>query len=133
MERDGWPSEWYRAILWACALSVINDLREHAYGYNIGLHLSQRSLGNVTGGTLYPILKRLEADGLVTTQWREGELGPGRKYYRLTDSGRARLLEVAADWSEFTEVSAGVLKGQQGGARGLSEGLDAEPSVAPHR
>ena len=40
------------------------------YGYNIGTYLSRRRLGSVTGGTLYPVLKRLEADGLVTTRLR---------------------------------------------------------------
>jgi PadR family transcriptional regulator PadR len=111
-----WPSGWYRAILWACALSIIDELGENAYGYSIGLRLEERRLGNVTGGTLYPILKRLETDGFVTTQWRDGELGPGRKHYRLTDSGRARLSEVAEDWSRFSAISAGVLKGRQGEA-----------------
>lgn len=115
MHEVGWPSEWYRAILWACALSVIDDLDDEAYGYNIGAHLGQRRLGTITGGTLYPILKRLETDGLVTTQWREGERGPGRKHYRLTNSGRARLSEVAAGWSTFAKISAEILKGHSGG------------------
>jgi PadR family transcriptional regulator PadR len=111
-----WPSEWYRAILWACALSVIDDLDDDAYGYNIGTHLSRRRLGSITGGTLYPLLKRLEADGLVTTHWREGHQGPGRKHYRLTAPGRRLLAEVADRWSEFTEVSTSVLKGDRNGA-----------------
>ncbi|HEY5785591.1 MAG TPA: PadR family transcriptional regulator [Microlunatus sp.] len=116
MDGDEWPSGWYRAILWACALSVIDDLGDNAYGYSIGARLEERRFGSVTGGTLYPILKRLEADGFVTTQWREGDLGPGRKHYRLTSGGRARLSEVAADWSRFSAASAEILKGHHGEA-----------------
>jgi len=116
MTTETWPSEWYRAILWACALSVINELEDDAYGYNIGIQLSRRRLGSITGGTLYPLLKRLEADGLVTTQWREGNQGPGRKHYRLTSPGRLRLAEVSDKWLEFTAVSTSVLKGDRDGA-----------------
>ena len=113
-DEDEWPSAWYRAILWACLLGVIDELGDNAYGYSVGMRLNQHDLGSVTGGTLYPILKRLETEGFVTTMWRDGERGPGRKHYRLTDSGRTRLSEVAAEWSRFSVITARVLRGQHG-------------------
>ena len=113
-DEEAWPSAWHRAILWACTLGVIDELGDNAYGYSVGMRLHEHDLGSVTGGTLYPILKRLEADGFVTTMWRDGDRGPGRKHYRLTASGRTRLSEVAEEWSRFSTISARVLRGQHG-------------------
>ena len=53
-------------------------------------------------GTLYPILTRLEADGLVTSSWREGDGGPGRKYFAITAAGRRALRSQIDDWHTFT-------------------------------
>jgi PadR family transcriptional regulator PadR len=49
-------------------------------------------------GTLYPLLSRLRREGLLDYEWRESELGPPRKYYRLTPQGRAELAELNAYW-----------------------------------
>lgn len=52
-------------------------------------------------GTLYPLLSRLRREGLVDYEWRESGLGPPRKYYRLTDSGRDQLSELQAYWDRL--------------------------------
>jgi PadR family transcriptional regulator PadR len=52
-------------------------------------------------GTLYPLLSRLRREGLVEYEWQESDSGPPRKYYRLTDSGRAQLAELDAYWSRI--------------------------------
>ncbi len=52
-------------------------------------------------GTLYPLLSRLRREGLVDYEWRESDLGPPRKYYRLTDAGRAQLAELQAYWNRL--------------------------------
>ena len=49
-------------------------------------------------GTLYPLLSRLRREGLVDYAWQESEAGPPRKYYRLTDAGRAQLTELDDYW-----------------------------------
>jgi PadR family transcriptional regulator PadR len=49
-------------------------------------------------GTLYPLLSRLRREGLLDYEWRESELGPPRKYYRLTPDGRSELAELDAYW-----------------------------------
>src|SRR6478735_1741312 len=78
----GWPTEWMRGALAVCVLHVIAD--GPTYGYAIASALSDAGLGTVKGGTLYPLLGRLEEAGLVSVEWRAGESGPGRKFYAIT-------------------------------------------------
>ena len=52
-------------------------------------------------GTLYPLLSKLRRDQLVDYEWVESEAGPPRKYYRLTDKGRARLADLSAYWRQL--------------------------------
>lgn len=52
-------------------------------------------------GTLYPLLSRLRREDLLEYEWRESELGPPRKYYRLTPAGRAQLDELNAYWHDL--------------------------------
>jgi PadR family transcriptional regulator PadR len=61
------------------------------------------------GGTLYPLLSRFESAGLVSVEWRAGDGGPGRKYYRLTDAGRSELRIGASRWALFTDLTRDVI------------------------
>jgi len=79
------------------------------YGYAISARLAKHGLGAVKGGTLYPLLARLEASGDVVVEWRAGDGGPGRKYYELTEAGRAQLQARSERWTTFTETTAGLL------------------------
>ena len=74
------------------------------YGYEIATRLEAGGLGTVKGGTLYPLLGRLEEAGWVNVEWRAGEGGPGRKYYTLTDVGRTEAAAQAARWTQFTGI-----------------------------
>nr|WP_204332088.1 PadR family transcriptional regulator [Geodermatophilus sabuli] len=96
-----------RATLPLCVLAVVAD--EETYGYAIAQRLQAAGFGAVKGGTLYPVLNRLEQDGLVTSSWREGAGGPGRKFFTVTPRGTASLAERAAAWHTFTERAAGLL------------------------
>ncbi len=58
--------------------------RGEAYGYELTKKLESSGMGVIKGGTLYPVLARLEAEGLVYIRWSEPRSGPARKYYRLT-------------------------------------------------
>ena len=98
-----WPSEWLRGVLEVCVLRVLAD--GATYGYAIASRLTDGGLGVVKGGTLYPLLNRLESAELVTVEWRPGDGGPGRKYYQLTDDGHRTLQSTAEHWSRFTEVT----------------------------
>ena len=92
-------AQWLRGALDLCVLAVL--VEQERYGYELSQLLAAAGLGQVKGGTLYPLLARLEAAGLVTTRWQPGEQGPGRKYYQITEAGRAQLDVQAAGWREF--------------------------------
>lgn len=66
-------------------------------------------------GTLYPLLYRLEEQGLVEWEWDDPERGTRRKYYRLTAAGRARLEELAAEWRRFSAQVDALLAEEEGG------------------
>lgn len=106
---DDWPSEWLRGVLGVCVLRVLSD--GPTYGYAIGTALADGGLGTLKGGTLYPLLKRLEDAGHVTIEWRAGEGGPGRKYYQLTRSGEDELTRAGDQWTRFTEVTRSIIHG----------------------
>jgi PadR family transcriptional regulator, regulatory protein PadR len=101
-------SQWLRGVLDLCVLAVLQGGRE-AYGYQLAQALERSGLGAIQGGTLYPVLLRLERLGLVTSAWREGRAGPARRYYRLTTQGEATLQRAVADWRVFADRVAAVL------------------------
>lgn len=96
IERRG---QWLRGVLDLCVLGLLRD--RESYGYQLAQALDAAGIGPIQGGTLYPVLLRLQRTGLVTAQWREGAGGPARKYYRITDLGRAALREGGRDWTAF--------------------------------
>ncbi|NLU68434.1 PadR family transcriptional regulator [Streptomyces sp. HNM0574] len=91
-----------------CLLGVLES-EERSYGYALLNRLDAAGLGKVKAATLYPALARLEEEGAVEVEWGAGEGGPGRKYYRITAHGRARLGEEAAAWGEFTSAVGALL------------------------
>jgi PadR family transcriptional regulator PadR len=106
-----WPTEWMRGALSVCVLAIVADAE--TYGYVIGQRLRAAGLGIVKGGTLYPILTRLEEDGLLTSSWRAGDGGPGRKYFTITAAGRRAVRGQVEDWHTFTgRVAALITKGR---------------------
>lgn len=107
MEPQQWPGEWMRGVLSLCVLAVVAE--EETYGYAVAQRLQGAGLGTVKGGTLYPVLARLEQDGLLASTWREGSGGPGRKFFAATPAGRAALRERTTSWLTFTERATGLL------------------------
>ena len=107
MTETPWPTEWLRGVLEVCVLAVIE--RGPTYGYAISAELAAAGLGDLKGGTLYPLLGRCEQAGWVAVEWRVGESGPGRKYYTLTPSGRTELRGRASRWHEFVDVTGSLL------------------------
>ena len=92
-------TQWLRGVLDLCVLGALT--RGESYGYEIAQRLEAGGLGSIAGGTLYPALLRLERLGLVVADWRAGDGGPARKYYRLSPEGTATLQAAAADWAVF--------------------------------
>ena len=77
-----------------------------AYGYEIVTKLSDRTRGalEITDGTLYPVLYRLERGGFVTVRWETPQRGVPRKYYRLTPEGTVQLERLSREWTTFAEA-----------------------------
>jgi PadR family transcriptional regulator PadR len=106
-DETAWPTQWLRGVLELCVLAVISDGR--TYGYAIAQRLETAGFGRIKGGTLYPILLRLEQEGLVTAAWGEGRGGPGRKFYEITQEGSTELARRRGDWSAFTATADALL------------------------
>ena len=102
VEERAWPAQWTRGTLEIAALAAIGSTS--AYGYLIAQRMTAAGLGPVKGGTLYPLLTRLEEAGLVASQWEPGERGPGRKFFRLTEAGVTRLRDERALFVRFTSA-----------------------------
>ena len=83
-----------------------------AYGYEIVSKLTAQTNGalEVTDGTLYPVLYRLERAGYVAVRWETPERGVPRKYYRLTDEGQEELERLRDEWTTFAKAMARLLK-----------------------
>ncbi|MEV6246989.1 helix-turn-helix transcriptional regulator [Streptomyces sp. NPDC051742] len=92
-------SSWLKGVLDLLVLSRLTDAE--SYGYEIAKALAEAGLGEIKGGTLYPVLNRLEEAGLVEAEFRAAERGPGRRYYRLTAQGREHLAAESRDWLRF--------------------------------
>src|SRR5438445_13693958 len=79
---------------------------QHSYGYAIIKRVSDLSGGHLTwtDGMLYPVLHRLERNGLIASKWRSSESGRRRKYYRLTKAGRTELEAERKRWQTVDET-----------------------------
>lgn len=71
--------------------------------------LGAHGLPDVAGGAVDPVLNRLEAEGRLRSEWREGSGGPGRKLYSLTPQGESWLHETSGAWQDFTARVSAVL------------------------
>lgn len=103
-----WPTPWVRAALGTAVLASLEDGPLH--GYAIALRLEERGFGRPRGGSLYPLLNTLESTGAVTAAWSEGDSGPGRRSYALTDEGRRRLARERTDWSALVAALGSIEK-----------------------
>lgn len=89
-----------KGVLGLCVLALL--ARADSYAYEIASRLSD-AIG-MGEGTIYPLMRRMQSDGLVETYLVESSAGPSRKYYRLTAAGRAALDAQAAEWTSFTRA-----------------------------
>ena len=83
-----------------------------AYGYEIVSKLTAETNGalEVTDGTLYPVLYRLERANFVSVRWETPDRGVPRKYYRLTDAGRQELERLTYEWTSFAKAMTKLLR-----------------------
>jgi len=88
-------------------LAVLSQLRTAQYGYSLRQALAGRGMP-IEEGTLYPLLRRLEDQGLLASDWRIEE-GPPRRYYKLNAKGARLCDELAANWRGLVKAMDGLL------------------------
>jgi PadR family transcriptional regulator PadR len=89
------------------SLAVLAALRAEQYGYTLRKLLSERGL-DVDESTLYPLLRRLENQGLLISEWRE-EGKRNKRFYRLSDDGARMLTQLLAEWQIIDSSLNGIL------------------------
>lgn len=92
-------------------LAVLSQLESARYGYSLIQQLSEQGL-EIEEGTLYPLLRRLEKDGLLESEWEVGETRP-RKYYRISPAGREVLNSLSAEWFDIVDVMRAMLQSRE--------------------
>src|SRR5918994_6944067 len=80
-------------------LAVLAQLRTEHYGYTLKKELADRGM-DIDEGTLYPLLRRLESQGLLVSQWRE-EDKRNKRFYRLSSEGKQTLKQLLAEWQSI--------------------------------
>lgn len=95
-------SQMLKGTLEGCILGIIS--RNETYGYEIAKQLEFYGFGEIAEGTIYPLLLRLEKNGMITAVYRQSEFGPKRKYYSLTESGREELLNFTENYRELSNA-----------------------------
>jgi PadR family transcriptional regulator, regulatory protein PadR len=80
-------------------MAVLAQLRVEHYGYTLKKELADRGM-DIDEGTLYPLLRRLESQGLLVSQWRE-EDKRNKRFYRLSAAGKLVLKELLAEWQQI--------------------------------
>jgi PadR family transcriptional regulator, regulatory protein PadR len=95
-------------------VAVLAALRTEHYGYTLRKSLNERGL-EVDENTLYPLLRRLESQRLLTSEWRE-ENKRKKRFYRLADEGETLLTRLLAEWRAIDVAVNDILKGQGHGS-----------------
>jgi PadR family transcriptional regulator PadR len=96
-------------------LAVLAELRRERYGYTLRKALAEQGLA-VDEGTLYPLLRRLETQGLLASEWREEDKRP-KRFYRLSSEGRRILGLLIAEWGILTVSLDTIMKESNHGPR----------------
>ena len=102
---DGLSLELRRGAL---VLAVLASLREEQYGYSLKKSLALAAV-DVDEGTLYPLLRRLESQKLLSSRWVIEEARP-RRYYKVTAEGEATAMALAGEWEQLTKSIRRLMK-----------------------
>lgn len=94
-----------KGVLSLCVLALL--ARADSYAYEIASRLADAI--DMGEGTIYPLMRRMQSDGLVETYLVESSSGPSRKYYRLTAAGTDALAAQSDEWRAFVRAVDGVL------------------------
>ena len=83
-------------------LAVLSQCNQEQYGYSLMKSLSEKGL-EIDQGTLYPLLRRLETQGLLSSSWRLEDARP-RRYYLISSDGRAILPRLIEEWNSMVQM-----------------------------
>lgn len=90
-------------------LAVLGALRTEKYGYTLKSELGERGV-EIDEGALYPMLRRLESQGLLTSEWRE-DAKRQKRFYRLSADGAAALAHLTEEWRGMNRALEAILEG----------------------
>lgn len=99
-------SQFKKGVMDLCVLQVLK--KADYYGYELVQKISKSI--DISEGTLYPILRRLEKDGYLEKYFKESNAGPSRKYYGITRKGKQQSSELNAEWKTFVKEVNNILK-----------------------
>ena len=101
-------AQFKKGILKLCVLALLE--RRDWYGYEISDYLARKI--DIADGTVYPLLRKLKSDGLLSTYLQEESGGPPRKYYSLTELGKENLNAGRVAYLQFSRVVNDMLEGR---------------------
>lgn len=107
-----WDAQLRRGVVELAVLATV--ARGETYGYRIVEQLRELPGLEFTESTVYPVLSRLSADGMLAVRSEPSRSGPPRRYYRLTDQGRERMVRMAAGWNAMSGSLTRILEGAIG-------------------
>ena len=114
-----------KGVLGLCVLALL--ARSDSYAYEIASRLSD-AIG-MGEGTIYPLMRRMQSDGLVETYLVESPSGPSRKYYRLTTAGRTALEGQTAEWRAFARAVEALVANTAPHSDTIAAGAPVEPAA----
>lgn len=118
-----------KGVLGLCVLALL--ARSDSYAYEIASRLSA-AIG-MGEGTIYPLMRRMQTDGLVETYLVESSSGPSRKYYRLTAAGRQALAGQTAEWRAFARAVEILIADETAESTVVAASAPVEPvAIADH-
>ncbi|MHA1771276.1 MAG: PadR family transcriptional regulator [Candidatus Thorarchaeota archaeon] len=105
-----WTKEVKRGAVTLAIMALLS--RSRAYGYELVKSLGEKApFLALEQGTVYPLLRRMEKRDLLSAEWDYEDPAKPKKYYALTDDGRAALSEMRRIWSEMTDGMAVIIEG----------------------
>ncbi len=96
-----------KGVLRMLVLRVLSD--EETYGYELVTRLTSRGMAGISTGTVYPVLNRLEREGLLDSRLVASTAGPARKYYGVTPPGEEALADAIGGWEDLAAAVRSVL------------------------
>lgn len=100
-----------KGVLDGCVLKLIS--RKEIYGYDLIKGLQDEGFSEIKGGTIYPLLQKLEKNMFIIGKSKPSPEGPNRKYFTITDKGLKELDEFRIQWESLTDIVKTIFEGDE--------------------